>query len=82
MTRKVRVTFTAEQKFEYAKLMVNEGYTNKQIHDIYGAGPTAVARWKKQYLAEVDGHTPQGKEALTPEQQKIQGLEKQLWRAK
>lgn len=82
MTRKPRVTFTAEQKLEYAKLMVNEGYTNKQIQDISGAGTTAVSRWKKQYLAEVDGHTPQGKKALTPEQQKIQDLEKQLWRAK
>tara|TARA_R110001606_G_scaffold11354_6_gene49303 strand:+ start:15800 stop:15991 length:192 start_codon:yes stop_codon:yes gene_type:complete len=58
MTRKVRVTFTAEQKLEYAKLMINEGYTNKQIRDISGAGETAVSRWKKQYLAEVDGHTP------------------------
>lgn len=82
MTRKTRVTFTAEQKLEYAKLMINEGYTNKQIRDISGAGETAVSRWKKQYLAEIDGHTPQGKKALTPEQQKIQELEKQLWRAK
>jgi transposase len=82
MTRKARVTFTIEQKLEYAKLMVDEGYTNKQIRDISGAGETAVSRWKRQYLAEVDGQTPQGKKALTPEQQKIQELEKQLWRAK
>jgi hypothetical protein len=38
MTRKARITFTAEQKLEYAKLMINEGYTNKQIRDISGAG--------------------------------------------
>jgi transposase-like protein len=57
--------------------MINEGDTNKQIRDISGAGNTAVSRWKKQYLAEVDGHTPHGKKALTPEQQKIQELEKQ-----
>jgi transposase len=82
VTRKARVTFTADQKLEYAKLMINEGYTNKQIRDISGAGETAVSRWKKQYLAEVDGHTPKGKKALTPEQQKIQELEKQLWLAK
>lgn len=61
MTRKARLTFTAEQKLEYAKLMVNEGYTNHQIRDISGAGETAVSRWKKQYLAEVNGQTPQGK---------------------
>jgi transposase len=82
MTRKTRVTFTAEQKLEYAKLMINEGYTNKQIRDISGAGETAASRWKKQYLGEIDGHPPQGKKALTSEQQKIQELEKQLWRAK
>ena len=69
MTRKARVTF-------------NESYTNKQIQDISGAGPTAISRWKKHYLAEVGGHTPQGKKALTPEQQKRQDVERQLWRAK
>jgi hypothetical protein len=29
--RKQRTTFTTEQKLDYAKLMVNENYTNKQI---------------------------------------------------
>jgi hypothetical protein len=47
--------------------MINEGYTNKQIRDISDAGETAVSRWKKQYLAEVDGHTPQDKKALMSE---------------
>jgi transposase len=82
MNRKQRITFTTEQKLEYAKLMVDEGYTNKKIREISGAGDTAVARWKKQYLAELNGHTPHDKKALTAEQQKIQELEKQLWRAK
>lgn len=80
--RKQRTTFTIEQKLDYAKLMVNENYTNKQIIEISGAGPTAVTRWKKQYLAELDGKTPQSGKAMTPEQQEIQSLKKQLWRAK
>ncbi len=50
--------------------------------EISGAGTTAVTRWKKQYLSELKGHTPAGKKALTAEQQRIQELEKQLWRAK
>ena len=54
-TRKQRVMFTVEQKLDYVKLMINEGYTNKQIIDISGAGPTAVARWKKQHPAEING---------------------------
>ena len=80
--RKQRVMFSVEQKLDYVKLMVNEGYTNKQIIEISGAGPTAIARWKKQYLAELDGQAPQSGKAMTPEQQEIQSLKKQLWRAK
>jgi len=81
-TRKKRVMFSVEQKLDYVKLMVNEGYTNKQIIEISGAGPTAVARWKKQYLAELNSQTPTTGKAMTPEQQEIQSLKKQLWRAK
>lgn len=80
--RKPKLTFTIEQRRDYAKLMVNEGYTNKQIMEISGAGESAVGRWKRQYLDELNGNTPQDKQALTPEHQKIQQLEKQLWRAK
>jgi transposase len=62
--------------------MVNENYTNKQIIEISGAGPTAVTRWKKQYLAQLNGRAPTSGKAMTPEQQEIQSLKKQLWRAK
>ena len=80
--RKPRLTFTIEQKSDYAKLMGNEGYSTKQIMEISGAGATAVARWKSQYLEELNGVTPEGKKALTSEQDEIQDLRKQLWRAK
>ena len=63
-TRKQRVMFTVEQKLDYVKLMINEGYTNRQIIDISGAGPTAVSRWKKQYLAELNGQTPTSGKAI------------------
>lgn len=56
---------TVEQKLDYVKLMVNEGYSNQQIMKISGAGPTAVSRWKKQYLDELQGISPIGKKALT-----------------
>ncbi len=68
-TRKQRVMFTVEQKLDYVKLMVNEGYTNRQIIDISGAGPTVVARWKKQYLAELSGQAPTNGKAMTPDQE-------------
>ncbi len=81
-SRKQRVDFTPEQRLDYAKLMVNKGYSNKQIIEISGAGATAVTRWKKQYLEEMKGITPQGKRALMSDQQRIRDLKKQLWRAK
>ena len=82
MTRKERAIFSIEQRLEYAKLMVHEGYSTQQVMKISGAGNTAVSRWKKQYLSELDGQTPLGKKALTREQQTIEDLEKQLWRAR
>lgn len=79
---KPRIIMSPEQKLEYAKLMVDEGYTNQQVVEISGACSSAVTRWKKQYMEELNGGTPKAKKALTPEQQRIQELEKQLWRAK
>jgi transposase len=79
--RKERIDLTIEQKLDYAKLMVHERYTNKKIMVISGACSSAVSRWKKQYLAELNGKTPESGQALTSEQQKIQLLEKQLWRS-
>ena len=80
-TRKERVSFTPEQRQHYAKLMVEENYSNKKIMEISGAGASAVTRWKKQYREELAGKTPQGK-AFTAEHQRIQELEKQLRQAK
>ena len=56
-TRKQCVMFSVGQKLDCIKLIVNEGCTNKQIIKISGACPAAVAWWKKQYLAELNGHT-------------------------
>lgn len=81
MTRKAKVTFTPEQKLDYAKLMINENYTNQRIMDISGASKSAVSRWRQQYIQELDGIIPDGKSALTPDKQRIQELEKQLKRA-
>ena len=78
MTRKIKVNISPSQKLEYAKLMVEEGYTNKKIQDISGACSSAISRWKRQYRAELSGHTPANAHALTPDQQRIQVLEKQL----
>lgn len=82
MSRKDRVTLTEPQKLEYAKMMIEDGYTNQQIQEISGACSSAVVRWKRQYKQEILGVTPQNKTAFTSEQRRIQELEKQLARAK
>ena len=66
---------------EYAKFMVEEGYSNKQVQEISEASESAISRWKKQYKEELTGHTPDNKTVITLEQQRIQELEKQRWRA-
>jgi len=78
MTRKQEITISPQQKLEYAKLMVEENYTYKQIQGNSGICYSAVARWKRQYKLELSGHTPEGIAALTQDQQRIQSLENNL----
>ena len=47
---------------------------------ISGACASAVMRWKKQYLGELNGQTPVAK-AMTEDQRTIQELRKQLAQA-
>lgn len=76
--RKERKKFTPAQKLEYAKLMVDEHYSNQQIMALSGAGASAVTRWKKQYIAETKGDVVSGKTPLYPDKRRIKELEKQL----
>ena len=81
MKRKIRMNYSDEQKLEYVRLMVEDGYSNQQIQEISGASSSAVVRWKKQYISEKKGNTPLHGSAITPEQKRIKELEKQLARA-
>jgi transposase len=80
--RKIRIKFTSAQKLEYAKLMVEESYSNNQIIELSGASSSAVVRWKKQYLAKKSGETLPNLVALDPRIRRIQELEDQLAEAK
>ncbi|MFT6906451.1 MAG: transposase [Oleiphilaceae bacterium] len=57
MTRKVKVNISPAKKLEYAKLMVNDNYTNQQTQDISGACSSAISRWKQPYKSELPGIT-------------------------
>lgn len=76
--RKTRLNYTPKQRYEYARLMVEEHYSNQQIMDISGAGSTAVARWKKQYLEEQRGEFSEDKAPLDPDKRLIEELKKEL----
>ena len=77
MNQKTRKILPRQQKLEYAKMMVEDGYSNQEIENISGASSSAVSRWKQQYQAEKQGITPTHKKAITPEHMRIQDLEKQ-----
>jgi transposase len=65
-------------KLEIAKLMVDGLYSVQQACEASGAGPAAVKRRKRQYLAELAGKPLPGTQALTPEQREIQPLKQRI----
>ena len=69
-----------KEKNNLIKLNEKNSELKEAEHDLLEE--SADARWKKQYLAELNGQTPKSGKAMTPEQQEIQSLKKQLWRAK
>lgn len=74
-----RRTFTTEFKADAVSLVQQQGYTVGQACEALAIGETALRRWVTQVEEETAGLTPRGK-AITPEQQRIQALEKQVKR--
>jgi transposase len=78
MTTKRR-TFSPEFKREAADLVLHQSYSYPQACEALGIGETALRRWVTQLSSERSGITPKTK-ALTPDQQRIQALEKRVKR--
>lgn len=76
---KTRRTFSSEFKLEAAQLVVDQGYTLKAACEAMGVGKSTLENWVRKLKQERQGETPKGS-ALTPEQRRIQELEKQLRR--
>lgn len=74
-----RRSFTTEFKADAVALVQQQGYTMGQACQALGIGETALRRWVAQVETEMVGLTPTGK-AITPEQQRIQQLERQVKR--
>ena len=77
--KRERRSFTAEFKADAVSLVKQQGYTVAQACQALAIGETGLRRWVIQYEAETQGVTPNGK-AITPEQQRIQALERQVKR--
>ena len=76
---KRRRTFSPEFKLEAAQLVVDQGYTVRAACDAVGVGKSTMEYWIRQLRQERGGETPKVS-AITPEQRRIQDLERQLRR--
>ena len=72
-----RRTYSPEYKREAASLILDQNYSYSQACESLDIGETALRRWVNQLRDERGGITPTAK-ALTPEQQRIQELEKRV----
>lgn len=71
--------FSPEFKLEAAQLVVDQGYTVKAACEAMGVSKSTMESWVRRLRSERGGKTPTGS-ALTPEQQRIQELERKLRR--
>lgn len=75
--KKVRRSFDPQFRLESAQLVVDQGYSIRAACESMGVGKTTMESWVRQLRKERKGVTPKGS-ALTPEQRKIQELEKKI----
>ncbi|HFF8611991.1 TPA: transposase, partial [Escherichia coli] len=71
--------FSAEFKRESAQLVVDQNYTVADAASAMDVGLSTMTRWVKQLRDERQGKTPKAS-PITPEQQRIRELEKQVRR--
>ena len=75
--KRQRRSFTTEFKHDAASLVLDQGYTVMEACRSLDIGETALRRWVEQLRLERGGATPTSR-AMTPEQQRIQELEKRV----
>jgi transposase len=79
MTRKRRPNFSPEFKLESAQLVVDQNYSVRQAAEAVNVSSTSMDKWARQLREERNG-TSSMPNALTPDQRKIQELEKRIKR--
>ncbi|API11202.1 transposase [Escherichia coli] len=79
MNKKTKRTFTPEFRLECAQLIVDEGYSYRQASEAMNVGSTTLESWVRQLRRERQGIAPSAT-PITPDQQRIRELEKQVRR--
>ncbi len=77
--KKRRPTFSADFKREAVGLVVDQGYSFAEAGRSLGIRGNLIGRWKRQLEMEESGAFP-GNGQLTPDQQRIKDLEKEVRR--
>lgn len=76
---KPRRHYPREFKTEAVELLLSSRKTAREIGDNLGIDPHMLHKWKRDYLKDKEYAFPgNGIEAKSPEEQKIQSLQKQL----
>lgn len=79
MTRQTRRTFTPEFKLEAAQLVLNQNYSIREAATAMNVGKSTMDKWVRQLKSEHNG-TANHPNAISPDQRKIQELEKRIKR--
>nr|WP_114042356.1 IS3-like element ISEc31 family transposase [Escherichia coli] len=79
MNKKTKRTFTPEFRLECAQLIVDKGYSYQQASEAMNVGSTTLESWVRQLRRERQGIAPSAT-SITPDQQRIRELEKQVRR--
>ncbi|EFG4030025.1 IS3-like element ISEc31 family transposase, partial [Escherichia coli] len=79
MNKKTKRTFTPEFRLECAQLIVDKGYSYRQASEAMNVGSTTLESWVRQLRRERQGIAPSAT-PITPDQQRICELEKQVRR--
>ncbi|HAN9003443.1 TPA: IS3-like element ISEc31 family transposase [Escherichia coli] len=79
MNKKTKRTFTPEFRLECAQLIVDKGYSYRQASEAMNVGSTTLESWVRQLRRERQRIAPSAT-PITPDQQRIRELEKQVRR--
>lgn len=75
---KVRNQYSAESKLELIKLIEEQGQKVPDVAGQYNFGKSTLEKWLQRYRAEQSGKPLITGRAITPEQQEIQRLKKEV----